>query len=379
MMKKWLASAVLSAAVLVGCSQESTITESIPSTQSDTEAEATAAAEFEADLEAQMESRHGRNRGAFVIADRGSGTISVIDERSYDVTAVELPAADGEPTPEPMYVVSNRGRVFVGDRANNRVAVFDPRDYDVIGTVPAGAGVFHMWATPNGRQLWVNNDIDNTTTIINTRTLQVIATADTPADLVAIGGRPHDVIVGPHGRFAYVSVLTNDPDNDYVVQYSARTFQEVGRAAVGKDPHLSLARQHRKLYVPCQNSNVVIVLDRRNLEEITRIDVPGAHGAAHSPNGRIFYTANLPGGGTDALWAIDTHRDEIVGGPVDSPYPVPHNIALDRNGKALFLTHSGGSADKVTIYKAKRNGDMEYRAEVTVGINPFGLAYVGRR
>lgn len=326
--------------------------------------------------EPQMSSAGGR----VVVANRASGTISVINGRTNMVVGTyDLPAEGAEPTPEPMYVVyaHTHNRVFVGDRANNRVAVFDARSFAVEGTVPAGNGVFHMWADPQGKHLWVNNDIDNTTTVIDPASLTVIATVPTPPDLVGMGGKPHDVIVGPQGNYGYVSVLGVAGDNDYVVQYDAASFEETGRAAVGKDPHLSLARQHSRLYVPCQNSNVVVVLNRITMAPMTDVDVPGAHGAGMSRSGRYFYTANLPGGGSNALYTIDTRTNALVGDPVDSPYPVPHNISLAPNGKKLFLTHSGGSSDKVTVYRMVGSDPVpEYVAEVTVGLNPFGLAYI---
>jgi DNA-binding beta-propeller fold protein YncE len=166
-------------------------------------------------------------------------------------------------------------------------------------------------------------------------------------------------------------------DNDYVVQFGTDSFMEKGRAAVGKDPHVSLARQHNRLYVACQNSNAVHVLNRFTLAPITVLDVPGAHGAGMSRNGRYFYTSNLTGGGADALFTIDTRHNTFVGEPVDSPYPIPHNIALDSSGRTLFLTHSGGASDKVTVYRMTgRDRVPEYATEVTVGLNPFGLAYV---
>jgi YVTN family beta-propeller protein len=321
---------------------------------------------------------HYPANGKVVVANRAEGTISIIDARTNEVVdTVALP--DGENPPEPMYVVYSavKDRVFVGDRGNDRVVVFDARDFSVEGTVPAGAGVFHMWADARGRQLWVNNDIDNTTTVINPRTLEVITTVPTPADLVAQGGKPHDVILGPFGRLAYVTVLGLPGDHDYLVQYNTRTFEEINRAPVGKDPHLSLARQHNRLYVPSQDSNMVIVFNRFTLEEIARIDVPGAHGAGMSPNGRVFYTTNLSGGGTDGLFAIDTQANTLIGEPVDTPYPVPHNIALTRNGRKLFVTHSGATADKVTIYTvSEQNPEPVLAGEVTVGLNPFGLAFV---
>jgi DNA-binding beta-propeller fold protein YncE len=246
-----------------------------------------------------------------------------------------------------------------------------------MGTLPAGAGVFHMWADSRGKQLWVNNDVDNTSTVIDPRNMTVLGTVPTPADLVDMGGKPHDVILDTFGDYAYVSVIGVAGDNDYVVQFDTETFMEVGRAAVGKDAHLSLARQHRWLYVPCQNSDKVYVLDRMNLSLHTILDIPGAHGAIMSRNGKYFYTSNLPGGGTDAIFTIFTRNNSIVGDPVDTPYAVPHNLALSPSGKQLFVTHSGAMSDKVTVYEMHGNDPTPvYVGEVTVGLNPFGLAFV---
>jgi YVTN family beta-propeller protein len=316
------------------------------------------------------------NSGNIVIANRGSGSISVINTNTDEVTGTySLPA--GPNTPEPMYVVFTRNgqRVFVGDRANNQVAVFRVSDFSVETTIPAGQGVFHMWADPQGRQLWVNNDIDNTTSVIDLHTLQVVATVPTPADLVSMGGKPHDVILGPAGKLAYITVIGVAGPSDYVVQFSTRTFEETGRAAVGKDAHLSLTSGSSDLYVPCQNSNAVYVLNRFSMNPIETIDVPGAHGAGMITSGKTFYTTNISGGGTDGLFAVNTSTNQVVGAS-DTPYPVPHNIAFPTNAKKLYLTHSGGTSDKVTVYEiSNRNSVPVFLGEITVGLNPFGLAY----
>lgn len=314
--------------------------------------------------------------GKIVVANRASGSISVIDTTTDAVVGTYT--FPGENPAEPMYVVYNvtADRVFVGDRANDQIVVFDPDDFSVEATVAAGEGVFHMWADVAGRQLWVNNDVDNTASVIDVRTLEVLATVPMPADLVAMGGKPHDVIVERGGRYAYVTMLALPGPNDYVVQYDTQTFAEVNRAAVGKDPHLSLTQRNNYLYVPAQNSDVVTVLDRDTLGVVTEIDVAGAHGAGMRLDGRFFYTTNLPGGGTNGLVAIDTQSNTVLGA-VDTPYPVPHNIALTPDGEKLYLTHSGGAADKVTIYTASNQAPVPTHAgEATVGLNPFGLAYV---
>jgi DNA-binding beta-propeller fold protein YncE len=318
-----------------------------------------------------------RAGGKIVVADRNSGTISVIGVKHDELLAtIELPAGDAPPEPMYVYYTPIKNRVFVGDRANDRVIAFDARTFEVDGIVPAGRGVFHMWGSTNTGQLWVNNDIDNTTTVINMRTLEVVATVPTPADLVALGGKPHDVILSPGGFFAYVTVLGVEGENDYVVQYFAWTFHEIGRAAVGKDPHVSITWRKPWLFVPCQESDAVYVLDRFSLEAVQIIDVPGAHGAGMPLHGRYFYTTNLTGGGEDGLYVIDTSDLEVVGEPADTPYSVPHNIALTPSGRKLYVTHSGPN-NTVTIYRtSRRNPTPQYVGEVTVGSNPFGLAFV---
>jgi DNA-binding beta-propeller fold protein YncE len=316
--------------------------------------------------------------GKIVVANRASGSISVIDAAAGTLLeTIDLPA--GDLTPEPMYVVYSPAgnRVFVGDRANDRVVAFDADTFEYQASVPTGAGVFHMWTDPARRQLWVVGDIDKVITVINPRTLAVIATVPAPADLVALGGIPHDVILDPNHAFAFVTINGVTGDNDYVVQYSTTTFQETGRAAVGKDAHLSLSRRDNQLYVPCQTSNLVYVLNRLSMTEITRISIPGAHGAGMLRNGKVFYTTNLPGAGVEGIFAINTRTNTVIGPATDTPYAVPHNIALTPNGRMLYLTHSGATQDKVTFYSTSPTNPLPVLAgEVTVGLNPFGLAYV---
>ncbi len=320
-----------------------------------------------------------RNGGSIVVANRASGTISVIDSRTAQLThTIDLPQDGDDATPEPMYVnqVSAHQRLFVGDRANDRVVVFNSQNFEVAGTVACGQGVFHMWADRQGDQLWVNNDIDNTITVIDPASLAVLATVPVPADLVAMGGKPHDVILDHRSRYAYVTVLGIDGENDYLVQFETGGFTEMNRQPVGQDPHVSIG-VNTDLYVACQNSNQVLVFDPESLELIDEIVVPGAHGVAMAGNGKYFYTTNLPGGGADALITVGTKRNEIAGYPVSTPYPVPHNLALTPNGKKLFVTHSGGTSDKVTVYElVGPYRQPEYVGEVTVGLNPFGIGYV---
>lgn len=326
--------------------------------------------------------------GRIVVANRAGQSLSVIDVRTDRVIRTVALPDNGEP----MYVVHSpprgdcaidgrrgRSRVFVGDRANHRVLVLDDDDFGIDATIPVGAGVWHMWADPAEQQLWVVGDVDKTITVIDTVSLAVLATIPMPADLVAAGGKPHDVILDPVSRFAYATVV-GVPGPDVVLQYSTATFAEVNRAAVGDDPHLSLAPQNHALYVPCQNTNNVFVLDRDTLLPIVpALDVPGAHGAGMTPNGATFYTTNISGGGVNGLFAIDTANNTVLGAwNTGNPViPGPHNIALTRRGAKLYVTHSGATATQVSVYRVAQSGATPtFVKAVTVGLNPFGLTFV---
>ena len=87
-----------------------------------------------------------------VVANRASGSISVIDSDQNTV----LGNYDMPDNGEPMYAVYNSSNqtVLVGDY-NGKVVAFDAITFEVTGTAEAGAGVFHMWGSPDNQQLWV--------------------------------------------------------------------------------------------------------------------------------------------------------------------------------------------------------------------------------
>lgn len=328
--------------------------------------------------EALAKSGKNRFQGKMVIANRASGSISVIDTRKDKVVGTYSLPDNGEPMYVNWSVFNNV--VMVGDRANNRIVFFNGDDFSVKGFAPAGNGVFHMFAHIYSNTLWVVNDVDKTISVIDIAAMNKVADIALPKDLTDMGGKPHDVITGPFARYAYVSMLGFSGDNDYVIQYDMKSHNEVGRVAVGKDPHLSLhPRYDRKLFVPTQGSNTVFVINRYSMQVMKEIAVDGAHGAGMAWSGRTFYTTNLPNGGANGLVAIDTKKDRVIGSTdthTNNLIPVPHNIALTPNGRKLYVTHSGGSSNTVTVYKiSKKNRVPKFHKEIEVGFNPFGLGF----
>ncbi|VEP13540.1 Type I secretion target GGXGXDXXX repeat protein domain protein [Hyella patelloides LEGE 07179] len=329
-------------------------------------------------------SQHNTSTGSVVIANRNSGSISILNEDTGElIRTVDLPSSEGESTPEPMYVYNliSTNEIIVDDRANNRVVFFDSETFEVTGTVETGAGNFHMWASPQEDRVWVVNDRDDTLTVIDPQTKTEITRVELPEEVIGADALPHDVIIDPSGDFAYVTVIReNNPDSDLLVKIDARDFTILDTADVGKDPHVSLSPENNLLYVPAAESDRIEVFDRRGTElvQVDTIEQPGAHGIEFTANGKYIYTTNLPGGGDNGLFAIDSVSNEIVGDldGVDTPFAVPHNVWLTGDGEKLFLTHSGGESSQVSFYSLEDPTLPVLEGSTDVeGLNPFGLAY----
>lgn len=299
-----------------------------------------------------------------VVANRASGDISFIDAETEEV--VHTLAITGS---EPMYVVyvAATDKIYVGDRAQNKVHVVNPQTYAIESAITVGNGVFHMWADGQGDYLWVNNDVDNTISVVN-------LSNNTVAHTIDLGIKPHDVFLTEDGSKAYVSVFTSDmmePDSVYL--FDTQNYEKLAAKAVGKDPHLFHLSNSNKLFVPCQSGDV-FTLEGNTLNEITHGDFEGAHGIFATTNQDRVIVTNISGA---ALYVLDGATGSALGPSLPTGIMTPHNVVINQAGTRVFITHSGPSANQVTSY-ALSSTTFETGETLTVGTNPFGLAYYQR-
>jgi len=315
------------------------------------------------------------NKGEYVVvANRASGSFSVIDIKADTVQTYSLP--DGDLVPEPMYIVFSPENelIYIGDRANNRLVIYNTSNYEnPVGFVDVGAGIFHMWGEPAHNQLWVNNDIDKTISVVDMLNSSVISTISAPIELLS--GKPHDVILDPNAPFAYVTMLGVDGAGDYVLKYSTTTFTEVDRVKVGDDPHVTLSKENDVLYIPTQGGNGVSVVNRESFDLVTTIPVANSHGAGMTATGDTLFTTNIADIGVGGLVSIDTTSNEI-NSEADTPFSIPHNIVLSPDQSELFLTHSGNTNDMITVWDISDTTQPVFLKSFTTELNPYGLVVV---
>lgn len=300
-----------------------------------------------------------------VVANRAGGSISFIDAKTDVVTSTL-----SIPNSEPMYVVyaPKRDKIYVGDRAGRKVHVVNPVTKTLETSINVGNGVFHMWANPQGTQLWVNNDIDNTVSVINLETNVVLQT-------INLNAKPHDVFISNDGTKAYISIITSNASTpDKVYLYNTTNFTKTNEIEVGKDPHLFYLPNSNKLFVPCQ-SGKVFVLNGDNLNVIASPDFLGAHGVFASPDQSTVYVTNISG---SQLYAINSISNTAIGTPTATAVATPHNIVVTNDGKKMFVAHSGATATKVTTYSLANGVITPLSSQITAGTNPFGIAIYRR-
>jgi len=298
-----------------------------------------------------------------ISANRVSGNISFIDAVTDEV--VETLDIEGS---EPMYVVyvSETDKIYVGDRKKDVVHIVNPSTKKVTGEIAVGKGVFHMWADNMGKTLWVNNDIDKTTSVIDLATEKVIKTID-------LGGKPHDVFFNADDTKAFVSILEGDETvADSIFSYDTTSYMKLKSVAVGDDPHLFYLNSLKKLYVPNQTGGVDVMDD--DLNKMKNIPIDGSHGIFSRKEKDVF-VADLPG---TELHKVDGETDASVGMPLTTPVVIPHNLTINEMNSKLYVTHSGAMADKLTVYSIEEDDKIELVKTLTVGTNPFGIVYYKR-
>ncbi len=304
----------------------------------------------------------------FLVANRGSSTVTVFDAKTTDfVKEITLPDEGAQPT----YLAHSKknNTVYVGDFSNKKVIYYDADSFELKGEIEIEEGAFHMWLNDYANQLWVNNIVSKTTSVIDLNSNTVLQNLPLPTNEIpelTDNAVQHDVTISPSGYAAYVTVLDGS-DKSYVVMYNTQTLAYIKHEVVGGDAHILPVG--RKLYVPTQNANKLTVLNRFNLNQQAEIPFSSTHGITNSR--RFVFTTGIA---DNKIGVLDRYRNKVIS-EITTDYDIPHNLAVNRRGKVLFLSHSGGTATKVIFYKVKRNGTLKKLSEYDSGSNPFGVLH----
>ncbi len=196
-----------------------------------------------------------------------------------------------------------------------------------LGVVPAGLAV-----SPRGDRIYVTSFVDEAA-------ITVIRTVDNAVSRIPLTFRPESVVIGPDGRYLYVS----DPAGCRVAVIDTIECTTAS-IRVGSQPfHMALFGAD--LYVANNQDGTVSVIDTADNIVIRTITVGGHPYAVAAAKGRVFVTDYGFYGGQS------THRVSVIDarlGLAVDVIPVgyyPTGVAIAPDGSRLYVTNNEGAYD----------------------------------
>lgn len=178
---------------------------------------------------------------------------------------------------------ADRTRLYCSNMRDGSVSAFDFQSGKKLADVKTGKECEGVGVTPDGRWVWAGNRAEDSISIIDTRTLQVVKHLSSP-------GFPYRVQFTPNGRFALVPHATA----------SALVVADVATQTIAKTIPLGLTRvpepatagvfphpDNRHAFVTVRNDDSMLVIDLESGKTLARVGVQSSpDGVTWSPVGR---------------------------------------------------------------------------------------------
>ncbi len=152
---------------------------------------------------------------------------------------------------------------YTPERDQDTVSMFDTRTWELVKTVnfPQGSQPFMLRVSPDGQEVWVQTGKADTNVVLNASDLATLATLPT-------GKGPVTNAWTPDARY---SVVTNAGDT-FASVFDAKTYKEVARLAVGQGgANIGFTRDGATGFMSVTGANAVAVIDMAKLNVVSEL------------------------------------------------------------------------------------------------------------
>ena len=321
--------------------------------------------------------------GMVFTADEDSGTLSRIDLASGDVTnvpativphnvqispdgslllAVGIAAASGDDAHgEEQTHGAMEG--MAGMAGGGELVLFNPQDLAAgpIARIPVGMHPAHVITDIDGKRAFVTNAEDDTLSVIDLASREVIATVTT-------GDYPHGQRLSPDGRVIWVANVNSG--NVSVIDTS--TLKEVARIDVGVTPvQVGFLPDGSRVYVSLRDQNSVAVIDTKTQTVIATVEVGrGPIQLYATPDGRFVYVANqgTEANPDDTVSVIDVATNSVTA--TIRTGRGAHGVTVSSDDKDVFVTNMFDGTVSVIDVESQT-----VLANIPVGDGASGITY----
>jgi len=244
----------------------------------------------------------------YVVALNGDATLTVVDPlfgfggtKLLGMLELEAPGFDWA-------LVANDDRLLVTMPAANRVAVIDTTSWKQLRTLDAGAEPRRIVRQADGHYVWISNAVG--VTVVRTSDLSVAAT-------IATGKGPHDVMITPDDRIAFVT----NRDDGTATMIDVATLKVVAQGPAGAKPvSVDWSPLSKLAYVASEDGRITAI-DPKQRKAVAHLTTePGLERIRFAPGGRYGFTLNPA---RDLMHIIDVVSNRVIqtgeleGGPFE--------------------------------------------------------------
>jgi DNA-binding beta-propeller fold protein YncE len=259
----------------------------------------------------------------------------LLDRR--DVYAAERP---GRLSP---VVRHDLARVYVPNSKSDTVDVISQRTMKVVDHFATGGLPQHVTPSWDLRTLWVTNDTGNSLTPIDPRT----GRHGRPVPVTD----PYNLYFTADGRRAIV-VAEAHRELDFREPHTMRLRTALRVPGCAGVDHMDFTADGRRALASCEFAGRAIVVDLMHPRVLRTIPLrAGAmpQDVKLSPDGRVFYVADMASGG---VWLIDARRMRRIG--FMRTGAGAHGLYPSRDSRRLFVSNRGAGTITVLSFRTRR-------------------------
>jgi len=304
--------------------------------------------------------------GALLVANKGDSSLGIIDPiAGRQVAAVPeggvtghevIASPDGKYAYVPIYGNSGVGKP---GSDGSKLVVVDVAARKVVGTLDFGHGVRPHCAHfgPKNGLLYVSTELDNTISVIDPKTLKLLATVPTGA------AESHMFVISSDGRRAYTANV--GPGTVSVLDLDARRTLKVIPISASTQ-RIAISVDDKVVFTADQTKPRLAVISTATDKVEHWVDLPGlGYGTAPTPDGKWLIVA-VPNENKVAVVDLRTLR---VARTLDVPGS-PQEVLVRPDGKIAYVSCQA-SGQVVAIRTSDWKADVPIRA----GRGADGLAW----
>jgi DNA-binding beta-propeller fold protein YncE len=189
----------------------------------------------------------------------GDNVIAVIDVASGQIIR-KVPTGK---FPCDLHFTPDGRFAYTPEREQDSVSMFNTRTWELVKTVsfPQGSKPFMLRVSPDGKEVWVQTNQLNLNTVLSAEDLSTLTTMPT-------GKGPVTNAWTPDGRY---SLVANEGDT-FASVFDAMTYKEVARLTIGQGgTNIGFTRDGSTAFMSVTGANSVAVIDMGKLSVVTQL------------------------------------------------------------------------------------------------------------